>query len=154
MAIKTFITMCHVMKRIDVSLWSLEIEKCNVTLCRGTVFTAWYFCYTWCCNYCAVMDPVFMKSKSVSVTLDIKKKINLSACHTMRDSIYVCFHTFFMLCINCVSSIFLPRCPQCTQCSGVKYNVDEPFKANAIWKAGKGEGTQLSAKHVFFKGCP
>lgn len=32
--------------------------------------------------------------------------------------------------------------------------MDEHFKGNAIWKAGKGEGTQLSAKHIFLKGCP
>lgn len=43
---------------------------------------------------------------------------------------------------------------QRSQCCGVKYNADETFKANAIWKAGKGEETQLSARHVFFKGCP
>lgn len=73
--------------------------------------------------------------------------------HCRGISFFVC-HTW-----NCVAYLIAYPPPtrhraQCSQCCGVKYNADEAFKANAIWKAGKGEETQLSARHVFFKGCP
>lgn len=107
-------------------------------------------------NYCAVIWP----SVTSQVTKSIAEKLHsgtviLSACDMLRNTVFIrtsCCRT--SCCIKTISFMCFLCYPRCTKCFGDKYNADKPFKANASWKAGKGKGTQLSAKHIFFKGCP
>lgn len=129
----------HVIKGKDLFLWSLEVEKCNLTACSGQHGPP---------NICLQHMLLYLHDSKMAVRTKPEHCRGISSPISSRFVSHTNYVAYLI--------VYPPTChrAQCSQCCGVKYNADEAFKANAIWKAGKGEETQLSARHVFFKGCP